>query len=134
MNFGREFFWRAWKNKARKFAEKNSPSKFAEKFAGNFPKIRRTKIKSSPQIRSAQPRAQKIDQKSKKRIFCFFWCFFCPIFASGAFSCSPGGQVSPKSRHRKVYSPSTTRKRTQKAISRHDRSAQTGHNNCKRKK
>ena len=32
---------------------KNSPSKFAEKFAGNFPKIRQTEINNSPQIRSA---------------------------------------------------------------------------------
>ena len=55
VNFGREYFgWpEALKNKAEKFAIKirhqNSPSKFA----GNFPKIRRIKIKISPQIRSA---------------------------------------------------------------------------------
>ena len=61
VNFGREFI--GWpetleKNKAEKFAIKNSPSKFAEKFVGDFPKIRRTKIKNSPQIRSASRRDQ----------------------------------------------------------------------------
>ena len=44
----------------RKFRRKISPSKFAEKLAGNFPKIRRAKIKDSPQIRTAKPRAQEI--------------------------------------------------------------------------
>ena len=61
-NSGREFwawiFWVAWKpGKAR---PKNSLSKFAEKFAGNFPKVRRAKIKNSPQIRSAYRRDQMI--------------------------------------------------------------------------
>ena len=37
---------------------KNLAIKFAEKIAGNFPKIRRTEIKNSAQIRSAEPRAQ----------------------------------------------------------------------------
>ena len=37
----------------QKIRDQNSPSKLAEKFAGNFPKIRRTKIKNSPKIRSA---------------------------------------------------------------------------------
>ena len=51
-NSGREFwawiFWVAWcPGKTR---PKNSPSKFAEKFAGNFPTIRQTKIKNSPPI------------------------------------------------------------------------------------
>ena len=61
INFGREFFRGAWnpgKKQGRKNRGKKSPSKFAEKFAGNFPNIRRTKIKNSPHIRSAQPRAQ----------------------------------------------------------------------------
>ena len=61
VNLGREFFWgplKSWKNKAEKSAEKFA-IKFAEKFAGNFPKIRQAKIKSSPQIRSAEPRAQQ---------------------------------------------------------------------------
>ena len=53
MTFGRELNWggslKFWKNKAEKFAKKNSPSKFAENFAGNFPKIRQTKIKNSTQ-------------------------------------------------------------------------------------
>ena len=55
VNFGREFFgWsEALEKQGRKIRYQNSPSKFAEKFAGNFPKIRRTKIKNSPQIRSA---------------------------------------------------------------------------------
>ena len=41
--------------KGRKIRRKYSPSKFAENFAGYFPKIRRTKIKIQPQIRSAEP-------------------------------------------------------------------------------
>ena len=32
------------KNKANKIAEKKSPSNFAEKFAGNFPKIHLAKV------------------------------------------------------------------------------------------
>ena len=54
-NFRREFFVcpEALGKQGWKFRYQNSPSKFAEKFAGNFPKIRRTKIKNSPQIRSA---------------------------------------------------------------------------------
>ena len=45
VNFGREFFgWPETLGKqARKIRYQNSPSKFAEKFAGNFPTIRRTK-------------------------------------------------------------------------------------------
>ena len=55
VNFGREFFgWpETLEKQGRKIRYQNSPSKFAEKFTGNFPKIRRTKIKNSPQIRSA---------------------------------------------------------------------------------
>ena len=55
VNFGREFFgWpEALVKQGRKIRYQSSPSKFAEKFAGNFSKIRRTKIKKSPQIRSA---------------------------------------------------------------------------------
>ena len=55
VNFGREFFgWpETLEKQGRKIRYQNLPSKFAEKFAGNFPKIRRTKIKNSPQIRSA---------------------------------------------------------------------------------
>ena len=55
VNFGREFFgWpETLEKQGRKIRYQNSPSKFAEKFAGNFPEIRRTKIKNSPQIRSA---------------------------------------------------------------------------------
>ena len=51
VNFGREFY--GWPEALEKTRPKNSPSKFVEKFAGNFPKIRRAKIKNSPQIRSA---------------------------------------------------------------------------------
>ena len=39
-------FWVAWN--PGKTRPKNSLSKFAEKFAGNFPNFRRTKIKNSP--------------------------------------------------------------------------------------
>ena len=50
--FGREFWacilrgggLKPWKNKAEKLVDNNWPSKFAEKFAGNFPKIRQAKI------------------------------------------------------------------------------------------
>ena len=54
-NSGREFFGgpENLEKQGRKIRYRDSPSKFAEKFAGNFPKIRRTKIKNSPQIRSA---------------------------------------------------------------------------------
>ena len=47
VNFGREFFgWPEALEKTRpKYSLTNSPSKFAEEFASNFPKIRRTKIK-----------------------------------------------------------------------------------------
>ena len=38
-----------------------SLSKVAEKFTANFPKIRQAQIKNSPQIRSAEPRAQKLE-------------------------------------------------------------------------
>ena len=51
VNFGRKFF--GWPETLEKQGYQNSLSKFAEKFAGNFPKVRRTKIKNSPQIRSA---------------------------------------------------------------------------------
>ena len=55
VNLRREFFgWpETLEKQGRKIRDQNSPSKFAEKFAGNFPKIRRAKIKNSPQIRSA---------------------------------------------------------------------------------
>ena len=49
-----------WKNKDPKNRDQNSPSNFAEKFAGTFPQIRQAKIKNSPQIRSAEPRAQNV--------------------------------------------------------------------------
>ena len=63
-DFGHESCaWVVWegpqileKNKAEIL--RNSLPKFAEKFAGNFPEIRRTKLKSSPQIHSAAPRDQ----------------------------------------------------------------------------
>ena len=55
VNFGREFFgWpETLEKQGRKIRYRNSPSKFAEKFASNFLKIRRAKTKTSPQIRSA---------------------------------------------------------------------------------
>ena len=50
VNFGREFFgWpETLEKQGRKIRHLNSPSKFAENFVGNFPKIRRTKIKIHP--------------------------------------------------------------------------------------
>ena len=67
MNFGRECSWGGgppgggWNpGKPRpRNSRKKMPSKFAEKSAGNFPKIRQAKIKKSPQIRSAEPRHQR---------------------------------------------------------------------------
>ena len=55
VNFGREFFgWpETLEKEGRKIRYQNSPSNFAENFAGNFPEIRWTEIKNSPQIRSA---------------------------------------------------------------------------------
>ena len=63
-NSGREFFGRAWvaetlEKQGRKICGKILLEKFAKKFAGNFPKIRQTKLKNSPQIRSAAPRDQE---------------------------------------------------------------------------
>ena len=47
---------------ANNFWGKISPSNFEfdEKFAGNFPKTRRTTVKNSAQIRSAEPWAQDL--------------------------------------------------------------------------
>ena len=58
VNFGREFFFwgggpETLEKQGRKIRRIISPSKFAENFAGNIPKICRAKIKNSPQIRSA---------------------------------------------------------------------------------
>ena len=55
VNFGSEFLgWpETLEKQGRKFRDQNSPSNFAEKFASNFPTVRRAKIKNSPQIRSA---------------------------------------------------------------------------------
>ena len=55
VNIGREFFgWpEALEKQGQKIRYQNLPSNFAEKFAGNFPQIRRTNIKMLPQIRSA---------------------------------------------------------------------------------
>ena len=67
--FGHEFwawfFWGAWNpgKQGRKIRYQNSLSEFAEKFAGTFPKIHQAKIKKSPQIRSAEPRAQQLHKK-----------------------------------------------------------------------
>ena len=40
----------------RKTRRKKSLERLAEKFAGNLPKVRQAKMKSSPHIRSAEPR------------------------------------------------------------------------------
>ena len=57
MNFGRGEP-EALEKQGPKNRRKKSPSKFAEKFAGNFPKMRQANLK--PQIRSAEPRDQQI--------------------------------------------------------------------------
>ena len=61
-DFGCEFWaWiflgrpEALEKQGWKIRAKNSLQKFAEKFAGNSAKTSRTKLKSSPQIRSAEP-------------------------------------------------------------------------------
>ena len=97
--FGREFWaWifggglKPWKNQVNKLCGKNSPSKFAEKFAGKFPKIRQAKIKNSPQIRAAEPRAQKI---WNGLFLSYFWgprrggkyCIWAKTGRFGNFSC-----------------------------------------------
>ena len=97
VNFGREFFGgpETLEKQGRKIRRKNSPSKFA----GNFPKIRRAKIKNSPQIRSAWPRDQNLQTLHQRKLsarravgtdptcskrqpsFFFFWgggCCFAP--------------------------------------------------------
>ena len=58
VNFGRDFLGEpeALEKHGQKIRYQNSPSKFAEKFAGNCPKIRQAKIKHSLQIRSAERR------------------------------------------------------------------------------
>ena len=55
VNFGRELLEgpETLEKQGRKIRRNISPSKFTEKFAGNFRKIRRAKTKKSPQIRSA---------------------------------------------------------------------------------
>ena len=62
VNFGREFFGGGAeileKNKAKTFADKICHRNSLGNSPANFPKIRRTKMKHSPQIRSAEPRAQ----------------------------------------------------------------------------
>ena len=55
--FGREFFFGG--GAGRKICRTNLPSKFAEKFASNFPESRQARLQYSPQIRSAGPRAQE---------------------------------------------------------------------------
>ena len=62
VNFGREFFFgggaETLEKQGRTICGKKLQSKLAEKFAGNFPKFRQAKIVNSPQICSAEPRAQ----------------------------------------------------------------------------
>ena len=62
-NFGCEFFGgpETLEKQGRKIRRKKEmSSKFAEKFAGNFPKIRQAQIKKSTQIHSAEPRDQSL--------------------------------------------------------------------------
>ena len=69
MNFGSEFWGgpEALEKQGRKIRGQNSPQEFAEKFAGNSPKIRQTKFKNSPQIRYAEVtlKGPKINSKKK---------------------------------------------------------------------
>ena len=60
--FGREFLGgpKALEKQDRKNCGKTSSSKFAEKFAGNFPKLRHAKINNSSRVRSAEPRDQQL--------------------------------------------------------------------------
>ena len=62
VNFGGEF-WRGapenWRNTAQNFAG-SIAEEFAEKFAGNSPKVRQTELKNSTQICSAEPRDQHL--------------------------------------------------------------------------
>ena len=74
VNCGREFFWggggpEILEKQGRKLRGNNLPSKFAEKFAGYYPKIRHAKIKKSPQIRSAEPQAQELRPACTQRYF-----------------------------------------------------------------
>ena len=68
--FGRKCFFGGGPETLEKQGQKirylNSLSKFAENFAGNSSKIRRTKIKNSPQIRSAEPRHQQREETKIK--------------------------------------------------------------------
>ena len=67
VNFGREIFgWpESLEKQGQKIRYRSSPSKFAEKFAGNLPKVRRAKIKNSPQIRSAYRRDQELGMEKR---------------------------------------------------------------------
>ena len=60
VNFGREFIGgpETLEKQGQQICRKKLLENFAEKFASKFPKIRRTKLKMSPQIRSAEPRDQ----------------------------------------------------------------------------
>ena len=52
-------FWGALEKYGQQNLGQILPEKCDEKFAGNFPKIRWTKSKNSPQIRSAEPQDQQ---------------------------------------------------------------------------
>ena len=67
-NFEREFCGvpETLEKQGRKIRWKNSPSKFAERFAGNFPKHRHAKVINSPPICSAEPRDQRMSTKNVK--------------------------------------------------------------------
>ena len=78
-NSGREswawIFWVGWKfltleKQGRKIRYQNSPSKFAEKFAGNFSTIRRAKIKNSPLCITSGP------INSSEQLFRTIWAGF----------------------------------------------------------
>ena len=77
VNFGREVFGgpEALEKQGRKIRGKNSPSKFAEKFAGNFPEFRRAKIKIYPKsalqnlgLKSLRPRCCLTTRRDDKRL------------------------------------------------------------------
>ena len=92
LNFGREFFgWpETLEKQGRKIRYQNLPSKFAEKFAGKFPKIRRTKNKFTPNplCITSGPKKNKTRQKrTSKKAQNFSEVLLCPFFQEVALAC-----------------------------------------------
>ena len=76
VNFGREFFGapETLEKQGRNIHYQNSPSKFAEKFAGNFPTIRRTKLKIHP--KSALQNLRINFSRANMRCFSEVWTLY----------------------------------------------------------